>query len=45
MAHRKARRKVKNEKIKNKAERIRQQEELEAERQAKKGAAPQKDEP
>lgn len=35
-AHRKARRKVKNEKIKNKAERIRQQEELEAERQAKK---------
>lgn len=34
-AHRKARRKVKNEKIKNKAERIRQQEELEAERQAK----------
>lgn len=36
MAHRKARRKVKNEKIKNKAERIRQQEELEAERQAKK---------
>ena len=35
-AHRKARKKVKNEKIKNKAERIRQQEELEAERQAKK---------
>ena len=34
-AHRKARRKVKNEKIKNKAERIRQQEELETERQAK----------
>lgn len=34
-AHCKARRKVKNEKIKNKAERIRQQEELEAERQTK----------
>lgn len=35
-AHRKARRKVKNEKIKNKAERIRQQELIEAERLAKK---------
>lgn len=35
-AHRKARRKVKNEKIKNKAERIRQQEQIEAERLAKK---------
>lgn len=35
-AHRKARRKVKNEKIKNKAERIRQQELLEEERLAKK---------
>ena len=35
-AHRKARRKAKNEKIKNKAERIRQQEEFEAERLAKK---------
>ena len=34
-AHRKARRKVKNEKIKNKADRIRQQEQLEAERQTK----------
>ena len=35
-AHRKARKKVKNEKIKNKAERIRQQELVEAERLAKK---------
>lgn len=35
-AHRKARRKVKNEKIKNKAERIRQQELIEEERLAKK---------
>lgn len=35
-AHRKARTKVRNEKIKNKAERIRQQEQLEAERLAKK---------
>ena len=35
-AHRKVRRKVKNEKIKNKAERIRQQEMIEAERLAKK---------
>lgn len=34
--HRKARRRVKNERIKNKAELIRQQEEFEAERQAKK---------
>lgn len=35
MAHRKARQRVKNEKIKNKAERIRQQERLEEERMAK----------
>ena len=35
-AHRKAKKKVKNEKIKNKAERIRQQELIEAERLAKK---------
>ena len=35
-AHRKARKKAKNEKIKNKADRIRQQEQIEAERLAKK---------